>query len=146
MHASWTALRPALCGKASRDSFLSHARALARVLKYDEGEQAIDALRTLFVDSVSSSRHVDRQVLLTAGLVVTDLAMQGWQLRVRGDCVETRPPLELSEDRAGEKARIRRQELVKRDAQLRQASVQKFIRSMERSRVFNGRFTSIFSL
>ena len=48
--------------------------------------------------------------------------------------------------RAAEKARVRRQELVKRDAQLGQAAVQKFIRSMERSRVFNGKFTSVFSL
>src|SRR5262249_16637533 len=59
---------------------------------------------------------------------------------------EARPPVQLSDDRAAEKARIRRQELVKRDAQLRHAPVQTFVRSMERPRMLDGRFTSIFSL
>jgi hypothetical protein len=58
----------------------------------------------------------------------------------------TRPPEELEGDQSAEKARVRRQELIKRDAQLRQAAVQKFISSMERPHVFNGRFASIYSL
>ena len=69
---------------------------------------------------------------------VSDLAMQGWIIRVRGERVEIRPPPVRSPDRAAEKARIRRQELVKRDAQLRQPSVQRFMDSMERQRVHNG--------
>jgi len=142
----WVKLRPPLRCKASREVFLAHARALARVRKDDEYEEAVDDVRGSFTESVRSSGRSDRQVLLAAGLVLTDLAMQGWQLRVRHGRVEVTSPAQVSDDRATEKARIRRQELVKRDAQLRQAAVQKFLRSMERTRVFNGKFTSIFSL
>jgi hypothetical protein len=42
--------------------------------------------------------------------------------------------------------RIRRQELIRRDAQLRHPAVQKFVRSVEHRRLFNGKFSSIFSL
>src|ERR1041385_2965144 len=49
-------------------------------------------------------------------------------------------------DRAAEKERVRRQELVKRDAQLARGSVQSFIRGMERPRIFNGVGVSIFSV
>src|SRR5262249_5409150 len=74
------------------------------------------------------------------------VSVQGWELRVRGVRVEVCAPTEVSDDHLAEKERIRRQELVKRNAQLRQAAVQKFLRSMERTRLFNGKFTSIFSL
>src|SRR5438876_8944334 len=144
--SSWTELRPPLRSKVSREDFSAHARALARVRKDDEYEEAVDEVRGSFIENVRSSGRSDRQVLLAAGLVLADLAMQGWQLRVRLGRVEVRPPAQVSDDRATEKARIRRQELVKRDAQLRQAAVQKFLRSMERTRVFNGKFTSVFSL
>src|SRR5262249_39309200 len=142
----WTELRPTFRRKASRDAFLAHGRTLGRLSKDDEYEERVDDLRSSFASIVRASRWSDRQVLLAAGLVVTDLAMQGWELRVRGRRLHTRPPAQLSDDRAAEKARIRRQELVKRDAQLRQAAVQQFLKSMERTRLFNGMFTSIFSL
>src|SRR5262249_14465791 len=143
---SWIELRPPLATKASREAFSAHARSLARVHKDDEYEDAVDEVRGSFIESLKSSARLDSQVLLAAGLVVADLAMQGWQLRVRRGRVEVRSPRQVSDDRATEKARIRRQELVKRDAQLRQDAVQRFLRSMERTRVFKGKFTSIFSL
>jgi hypothetical protein len=112
----------------------------------NESEEAIDDLRSSFADTTRSSTRGERQALLASGLVLSDLATQGWQVRVRRGRVEVGPPVPLSDDRAAEKARIRQQELVKRDAQLRNASVQKFVRSMERPRILDGRFTSIFSL
>lgn len=143
---SWTELRPPLRSTASRDAFSVHARALARARQNDESEEMINEVRDSLIDSAMSSGRSDQQVLLAAGLVLTDLAIQGWQLRVCRGRVEVGPPAQITGDRAAEKARIRRQELVKRNAQLRQATVQKFLRSMEVSRVFNGKFTSIFSL
>jgi hypothetical protein len=143
---SWTQLKPALSTKQSRDVFLEHARALAKLPQDDEREETIDEIRASLVASVQTSKRGDRQALLAASLVITDLATQGWELRVRAGRVTMRPPTPVSDDRGAEKARIRRQELVKRDAQLRQASAQKFIRSVERPRLFNGKFTSIFSL
>lgn len=146
MDSSWTELRPPLRNKASREVFSAHACALARVPTNNEYEEALEEVRGSFVESVRSSRRSDRQILLTAGLVLADLAMQGWQLRVRRGRVNIQPPSQVIDDRAAEKARIRRQELVKRDAQLRQPAVQNFLRSMERSRVFKGKFISVFSL
>src|SRR5688572_3959148 len=120
MPASWTALRPALASKASRDAFLTFARALVRA-RVDEGNaDALGRLRADFTDSVLSSTRSDRQALLASGLLLADLAAQGWRLRVRDGCVGMCPPVELAGDQIAEKARIRRQELVKRDAQLRQ--------------------------
>jgi hypothetical protein len=143
---SWTGLRPPLCSKASREAFSAYARALARAQKDNEYEDAVDQVRGSFIESVRSSGPSDQQILLSAGLVLADLATQGWQLRVRSGHVEVSPPAQVSDDRVAEKVRIRRQELIKRDAQLRQPAVQKFLRSMEQTRVFNGKFTSVFSL
>jgi hypothetical protein len=143
---SWTDLRPPLRSAVSRVAFMGCARALVRASRDEEPEKAIEEVRRAFIGGLGSCVRSDRQVLLAAGLVLTDLAVQGWHLRVRRGVVEVRAPVEVSDDRAAEKARIRRQELVKRDAQLRQPAVQKFLRSMERNRFFKGKFTSIFSL
>lgn len=146
LEPQWTELAPPLKSKASREAFVAHARAVSKIARDDVYEETVEDVRSSFAEETRACKRADRQVLLAAGLLVTDLAMQGWQLRVRRDRVQVRPPRPLSEDRAAEKVRIRRQELVKRDAQLRHAAVQKFVRSMERNRLFNGRFVSVFSL
>jgi hypothetical protein len=142
---SWIELQPPLCSQSSREAFSRYARALRKLQADEQSEDIIEDARDSFIESVSSSGS-DRQVLLAAGLVLTDLFIQRWQLRFHRGRVEIRPPVQVRGDRAAEKARIRRQELVKRDAQLRQAAVQKFLRSMERTRIFNGKLTSIYSL
>ncbi len=140
----WTKLEPPLRSKASQDAFVEHARALAKVRWDERTDEVLEKMRAEFVAKVKVSRRADRQVLLAAGLVVSDLATQGWIIRVRGG-VEISPPKPMA-DRAAEKARIRRQELVKRNAQLRQSSVQRFLDSMERQRLHNGQYVSIYSL
>jgi hypothetical protein len=146
----WTTLSPTLEeGKRSQrltTEFAAHARAIAKVPRDEAYEEAIDELRSAFVDGAKLSGWPERQALIAAGLVLTDLAIQGWELRSQRGLVQLRPPAQVSEDRAAEKARIRRQELVKRDAQLRQPPAQKFIQTKERSQLFNGKFVSIFSL
>jgi hypothetical protein len=141
----WTTLEPALPSKASQGAFVAHARALARVRLDARTDEVLEKLRTEFVAEVKTSRRADRQALLAAGLVVSDLATQGWTIRVRGERVGIRPPKPIT-DRAAEKERIRRQELVRRNAQLRQPSVQRFLESMERQRLHNGQYASIYSL
>src|SRR5438270_613356 len=111
---SWTLLKPTLSSKPSRDAFVEHARALTKIPQDDDREEAIDELRAALVTRAQVSKRADRQALLAAALVVTDLATQGWQLRVRVGAVTVRPPTPVSDDRGAEKARIRRQELVKR--------------------------------
>jgi hypothetical protein len=140
---TWTELRPPLRAP-SRDVFVGHARALSKSKPHDD--ERLERLRAAFVAAVARCRRADMQALLAAGLVITDLAAQGWQLRVRRGRVEVRPPAALHGDRAAEKARIRRQELVKRDAQLRKPAVRCFLDAMETPRFHHGRFVSIFSL
>jgi uncharacterized protein DUF4338 len=142
----WITLRPPLRGKASREAFLAHARALAKAQRDNADDEVLDDARAAFAERARASRPSDRQALVAAGLVLGDLAMQAWRIRIRGGVVGVRAPSRLRHDRLAEKARVRRQELVKRNAQLRQAAVQKFLRSMERSRLVNGEFRSIFSL
>jgi Domain of unknown function (DUF4338) len=144
--AAWTELRPRLASNTSRQAFLAYVRALLRTRDNQEHAEMIAETRESFIETVCDSKRTDRQALLAAGLVVTDLVTQGWQLRVGREGVSVRPAEAVSDNHIAEKARIRRQELVKRDAQLRQPAVLKFLRSMERTRLFNGKFISIFSV
>jgi Domain of unknown function (DUF4338) len=141
---SWIRLEPPLSSKASQNAFVEHARALAKVCQGERTDEAIEKARSAFVADVTACRRNDRQALLAAGLVMTDLATQGWTVRARKR-VEVRPPDPVT-DPLAEKARIRRQELVKRNAQLRQPSVQRFLESMERQRLHEGCYVSIYSL
>jgi hypothetical protein len=144
--ASWAVLKPLLKTRPSQDALIAHARVLSRVSNDEDADQALDDARSTFSADIQASKLPDRQALLATGLVMLDLAAQGWLIRVRCNRVEVAPPTPLSGDQRAEKVRIRRQELIKRDAQLKEASVQVFLRSVERRRVFQGRFVSIFSL
>lgn len=83
--------------------------------------------------------------VMAACYVLQDLARQGWAIRTDATRVQVQPP-STEADADAEKARVRRQELIKRDEQLRQPSVRRFIEQMEQPREFCGSFISIFSL
>lgn len=142
---AWTTLLPSFRNKSSHDAFVKHAQVLSNLCQNEHTEEAIEKARGAFVAEVSSCRSCDRQALLAAGLVISDLATQGWTIRVCSECIEVKPPDPVI-DPLAEKARIRRQELVKRNAQLRKPSVQRFLESMECQRFHNGGYVSIYSL
>ena len=77
--------------------------------------------------------------------ILADLVVQGWALAASRGGVWVRPPA-VESDATNEKERVRRQELWKRDEQLRKASVRKFVQAMESPRIHNDRFVSIFDL
>lgn len=83
--------------------------------------------------------------LAAAAHTVIDLVDQGWTVQVDKYGPLLSPP-HAHDDRDTEKARIRRQEHLRRDAQLRQPSVRRFIDRMERSHQHGGRLVSIFNL
>src|ERR1700722_8304985 len=142
----WTKLSPPLRSAWAADQFLRHAAALARQTPGNEAfDRAANEVSRRFAHSLSGSRSRDRPVLLAALLLLRDLRMQGCTLRIRNRRVFVQPVRDL-EDRAAEKERIRRQELVKRDAQLARSSVQRFVQSMECPRLFKGAHVSIFSV
>lgn len=146
--SGWAALTPPLRSSRASTLFREHARALARVSRSREGDgdDVLDEVRTDFLSSLESAPRAERSMLKAAGLVLWDLTGQGWGVRLARGNVEVRPPDEVSGDRSAEKARIRRQELLQRDAQLRVPSVQRFIREMEEPRMHKGRMASIFSV
>jgi uncharacterized protein DUF4338 len=142
----WTRLSPRLASGSSRRSYAALARTLVSARRGDSHDDAIDEVRAKFVATAGQCKGPDCQAQIAAGLVLSDLAIQGWDIRVRKDQVLVKPPAPIDNDRAAEKARIRRQELIKRNAQLRKPAVREFLRSMERTRLFDQKFVSIFSL
>lgn len=83
--------------------------------------------------------------LAAAVHTIMDLVDQGWTVQMEERVPLLFPPHAYS-DRDMEKLRIRRQEHLRRDAQLRQPSVRRFIDKMERSHQHGGRLVSIFNL
>jgi len=84
--------------------------------------------------------------LRAAAHILSDLVRQGWALSVgtKGDVCVAVPEAEV--DPFAEKARVRRQELIKRDEQLSSPAVRRFVADMERPRQRGESFVSIFSL
>ena len=121
-------------GMAEREAFLTLAKAIVAA-------SGADGLR---VQAARRACADGRASLAAAGSVLCDLASQGWAVEA-GEHVRVTPALAVSEV-SGEKERIRRQELVKRNEQLAVPSVRRFVTSMERPREHKGSFVSIFSL
>jgi hypothetical protein len=143
---SWIVLSPLLVeNSVERQVFRAHASRLAGLLDSDEKAGSLDAALREAHDEASSN---DASTALHAALsVLTDLARQRWLIRVAdGGEVEVQHPTGDLLSQKREKERIRAQELVKRDEQLCQPSVRKFIEGLEKKSVHNGRFVSIFSL
>jgi len=83
--------------------------------------------------------------LAAAAHTLIDLVDQGWVVQLDKVGPLLSPP-DTHLDRDAEKARIRRQEHLRRDAQLRQSSVQRFVASMEQAHQRGDRLVSIFNL
>ncbi|MFI0729070.1 Druantia anti-phage system protein DruA [Streptomyces sp. NPDC021225] len=87
----------------------------------------------------------EQPLLAAAAHTAIDLVDQGWTIQADKSGHVFTPPL-ASGDREKEKARIRRQEHLRRDEQLGQSSVQRFVEGMERTHQHGGRLVSIFNL
>ncbi|WP_375757410.1 Druantia anti-phage system protein DruA [Corallococcus exercitus] len=133
-HNSWVVLSPPFSARSeARRAFREHALRLAALVASDADDDAMDDALEEARDSV---RKQDRSTKLVAALsILTDLARQRWLVRVSdaGDVEVQRPAGERLDPRR-EKARIRNQELVKRNEQLREPATRKFIESVISSR------------
>lgn len=147
-HASpWTALEPKWrAPRYSRPVVSTICRNILRLHRAEDVELAGSELRSSIPRDSASWPPSDRQALQALAFLLLDLAQQGWDVRHRAGQVSIRPPAEAVGSIADEKERVRRQELIKRDAQLRRAPVRRFIEEMEQQRVFKGSFVSVFSL
>ena len=77
--------------------------------------------------------------------LLRDLSAQEWDVQWASDAISVSPP-QGDDDVDQEKKRVRFQEQLKRDEQLRTPSVRRFIERMERPKEWDGRFRSIFDL
>lgn len=145
-HNHWVVLAPPFPERgAAKQAFREHAARLAELLNRGQGlEDFDDALK----EALRLEDHEAPVTNLRAALhVLTDLARQRWTIRVtEGGEVEVKRPAGELLDPKREKGRVRTQELVKRNEQLREPSTRRFIESMEKKSVHNGHFVSIYSL
>jgi hypothetical protein len=84
--------------------------------------------------------------LMLVSNVLLDLALHGWSIAHDGSKIGLVAPDEQSESPVLQKDRIRQKHLLERDAQLRESSVQEFIKGMERRRLTTKGWHSIHSV
>lgn len=141
-HAKYVPLTlPAGTPTAERRGFTTLCRLLARAPL--DPETPPDP--TFWFTAAGLRDLYNKPVLAAAGHAVIDLVDQGWTIQVDKYGPLLSPP-HNHPDRDAEKARIRRQEHLRRDAQLRQPSVRRFVQSMERSHQHGGKLVSVFNL
>lgn len=132
---------PAGATPAERRGFTSLCTLLAR--SQFEPDSPLD--HTFWFTAAGLKDLYNKPMLAAAAHTVIDLVDQGWTVQVDKYGPLLRPP-DAHADRDKEKARIRRQEHLRRDAQLRQPSVRRFVSSMEHSHQHEGKLVSVFNL
>lgn len=143
--SDWVSLSPSFRETESiHQVFRHHAEEL-----FDAGPEAtVGAYQEVLDSSLARANTTEQPLALQAAIrVLTDLARQRWSIRVTDHgAVEAKRPTAESTNSRSEKARVRDQELLKRDEQLQEPAVRKFVRGMERNLPFKGRLVSVFSL
>ena len=127
--------------RAERDGFLRLCKALAAAT-FDPTE-AVD--RGFWFAEAKLGDLYNLPTLAAAAHTLVDLVEQGWSLTVYRHGPLLAPPLSQP-DPDLEKARIRRQEHLRRDPQLRKPSVRRFVQGMEKPHEHRGQMVSIFNL
>lgn len=127
--------------QSERDAFLRLCKAITAT-ELDPSE-SID--REHWVAEAKLGDLYNQPTLAAAAHTLIDLVEQGWTLSIYKHGPLLAPP-PSQPDPELEKARIRRQEHLRRDPQLRKASVRRFVEGMERPREYRGRLVSIYSL
>jgi hypothetical protein len=98
-----------------------------------------------WIRAAKINKLYDQPLLAAAAHSVIDLVDQGWTIRIDRSGAAFAPP-SIQDDREIEKARIRRQEHLRRDEQLKKGSVRRFVQGMERTHQHGDRLVSVFNL
>lgn len=133
-----------LPAQASRTERIAFKRLCAILAARDPSSPSLSDRSDLFL-KVAPQGVYSFPILAAAANVAIDLADQGWTIKVDKLGPLFTPPLP-GQDLAAEKERIRSQELVSRDTQLRKPSVRKFVNRMEGARLHAGKLVSVFDL
>jgi hypothetical protein len=124
-----------------REGFLRLCKALAATTL--DRSEAID--RTYWFAQAKLGDLYNQPILAAAAHTLIDLLDQGWLLTDYKHGPLLTPPSSHA-DPDIEKVRVRRQEHLRRDPQLRKPSVRRFVEGMEKPREHRGRLVSVFSL
>lgn len=140
---NWAVLAPPFGERsAARQAFREHALRLADLVAANADDDAMDSALDHAREAVLKDERSTK--LMAALSVLTDLARQRWLIRVNeSEDVEVQRPEGERLDPQREKARIRNQELVKRNEQLREPATRKFVESVISRR---GQQLSVYSL
>ncbi len=144
--SGWAAIRPrVLADPGARRLIRDCVRRLVELGADGATAQAIARIREGASDLAADLSVPVRLETALCSSVLCDLRAQGWQFRLWPRRIEIAPPADQSSVEA-RKAQTRAAHLIERDAQLCQPSVRWFVRGMERRRLHNGEWRSIFSL
>jgi hypothetical protein len=127
--------------RAEREAFMRLCRELIAI----ELDPTEPVGRELLFARAALSDLYSQPTLAAAAHTLIDLVEQGWTLSIYNHGPLLAPPPSNS-DPSLEKIRIRRQEHLRRDPQLRQPSVRRFVSGMEKPRPFGTELISIFNL
>jgi hypothetical protein len=122
--------------------------AFLRLCKLLAARSAAGSLSLNHTECIAAARLgnlYDRPALAAAAFTVIDLVDQGWSVNTDKFGALFAPP-EQRDDRVSEKGRVRMQEHLRRDEQLRRPSVRRFVLGMEQPRMHKGQLLSIFQL
>jgi hypothetical protein len=137
--------------KSHHEDFIKFCKELKRAMSNRDGEekyQYLFQLREKIEDNFSGNNLHDNISLYFLESLMIDLLLQDWEIKVLGENVELE--LQTSDDSKlnlkEEKAKTRRRHLLARNTQLQAESVFTFIKGMEKKKLTNKGWFSIFSL
>lgn len=124
----------------------SDAQAISELRRFASALTKIDQLSHEFLKlRLKLARHPDTSVR-ACGLLLVDFVEHGRALRVRSGKIQLSADRHISSEVDDTRDGIRRRLQIARSHQLRSTAVREFISSMERRRLYNRSWVSIFSL
>lgn len=146
----WLPFTPNLPERGQASKLLREFAAAFGVLAQTETGQdrnvAAERLRRCGLQAAAGCKGPERQFLIAAIHVLTDLVKQGWRVRVGRTSIKIARLVDEGKNGEDLRERVRGQLHAERDEQLRQPAVREFVRTMETRRLFGDQFVSIFSL
>ncbi len=134
-----------------QEEFLKFCKELKKQMSGKKQEQKEEFLQSakerVYAEYGGKNFHPNTDLAFIESLLI-DLLLQDWELSINKDNVSLKLEFanEHEKDLMVEKAKTRRRHLLARDTQLKEPSVADFIKSMEKRRLTNKGWHSIFSL
>ncbi|MBR7829899.1 DUF4338 domain-containing protein [Actinospica sp. MGRD01-02] len=130
---------------ATRQERRAFMRLCEHLSQMDHGSIGSGLDHSVYAKAAGLGNLYEQPILAAAAHTVIDLVDQGWTITIEKSGPLLSPP-KGNGNHDAEKDRIRRQEHVRRDEQLRKPSVRRFVEGMERAHQHEGELVSVFDL